>query len=267
MSKIQTQSAFRAVLLLASATAFSGLLALPAQAQSNSAATLYQHCNYGGYAIALPAGDHNYSDLLRRGAKNDDVSAIKVAPGHKITIFRDANYKGPSKTFDKDVSCLVSHRMNDFLSSVKVTKTASASVAPAEGCANHHKGRGISQAMANKDCKAGATHSYLTGVKHTGGEFMSSHNINGRNVSAAYVRNGRFEETDQDSKTWKEFDKKGNAVFSFKETHRDEWSVYMKDESRNVRLQIDVHRKKVRYAAGNDAMSDLYDVDHFAEFH
>ena len=255
----------RLVALAGSALAFS---VLPAQAQSSSeGVTLYQHCNYGGYAIKLSDGNTNYGDLIRRGAKNDDVSSIKVSPGYKVQIFRDANFKGPSKTFDKDVSCLVSHKMNDYLSSVKVTTNATPIAAPKANCPNHHVGRGATQKMVDASCAAGATHSYLTGVIHHGGDLMHSHDINGSNVSAAYFKGGRLEETKQNSKVWKEYDKDRKAVFTFNETHRDEWSVYLKDTSRNVRLQIDVHRKKIGYASGDAKMADLYSVLHFSEFH
>ena len=259
----------RLTALASSALAFS---VLPAQAQSSSeGVTLYQHCNYGGYAVKLPDGNANYGDLIRRGAKNDDVSSIKVSPGYSVKIFRDANYKGPSKTFDKDVGCLVSHKMNDYLSSVKVTKKASPisspKASPKANCDNHHVGRGVSQEMVDANCAAGATHSYLTGVLHQGGDLMHSHDVNGKNVSAAYFKGGRLEETAQNSKVWKEYDKDRKAVFTFKETHRDEWSVYLKDTSRNVRLQIDVHRKIVGYASGDANMKDLYSVLHFNEFH
>lgn len=259
----------RLVALASSTLAFS---AMPAQAQSNSAGvTLYQHCNYGGYAVKLPEGNSNYGDLIRRGAKNDDVSSIKVSPGYKVKIFRDANYKGPSKTFDKNVSCLVSHKMNDYLSSAKVTKLVTSkpkpNSKPKANCANHHVGRGVTQKMVDASCSAGATHTYLTGVMHHGGDLMHSREINGANVSAAYFKGGRLEETKQNSKVWKEYDKDRKAVFTFEETHRDEWSVYLKDTSRNVRLQIDVHRKMIGYASGNAKMGDLYSVLHFSEFH
>ncbi|MEP3890649.1 MAG: peptidase inhibitor family I36 protein [Hellea sp.] len=255
----------RLVALASSALAF---LVLPAQAQSSSeGVTLYQHCNYGGYAVKLSDGNTNYGDLIRRGAKNDDVSSIKVSPGYSVQIFRDANYKGPSKTFDKDVSCLVSHKMNDYLSSVKVTKKATPVASSNASCENHHVGPGVSQEMVDANCAAGATHSYLTGVLHHGGDLMHSHDVNGKNVSAAYFKGGRLEETGQNSKVWKEYDKDRKAVFTFKETHRDEWSVYLNDTSRNVRLQIDVHRKVVGYASGDAKMKDLYSVLHFNEFH
>jgi len=243
MSALLIQKTFKT----AAITSLIGFSAVPAFAQSNStAATLYQHCNYGGYAVALPAGSHNYGALIRRGAKNDDVSSIKVTPGHKIKIFRDANFKGPSKTFDKDVPCLVSHRMNDFLSSVKVSEKTQSSNPVAEG----------------------ATHNYLTGVAHGNGKhiFVSHNDVNGSNVGLAIHDRGYFEQAGKNSKTWKEHDADGKVIFTFQETNRDEWSVYMKDNSRGMSLQIDIHRKWVRY--GYDGpLKDLYQIKHAAHFH
>jgi hypothetical protein len=50
------------------------------------------------------------------------------------------------------------------------------------------------------------------------------------------------------------------VTFRFVEQNRDEWSVYLLDASRNVRIQIDLFRKKIGYAAGSAPSSDLYDV-------
>ena len=193
-SIIRKKTYTRILSILAAVTALSGFVTAPAQAQTPEGVTLYQHCNYGGYGVSLPAGSHNYSQLIKKGAKNDDVSSIKVSEGYEIKIFRDANYKGPSKTFNKDVSCLVSHKMNDYLSSVKVTKKVASSPVVTTNCANHHVGLGVNQELADAGCKAGATHSYITGVFHTDGDLMNSHDINGSNVSAAYFKGGRLEE-------------------------------------------------------------------------
>jgi len=41
------------------------------------------------------------------------------------------------------------------------------------------------------------------------------------------------------------------------ETGRDDWSVYLDDPSRDVQLQIDLHRKWIGYGANSGAKSDL----------
>lgn len=54
-----------------------------------------------------------------------------------------------------------------------------------------------------------------------------------------------------------------NNTFSFRERNRDEWSIYLHDESRNVNIQLDLHRKKVIYSQGGGPRSDLYDIVSF----
>ena len=69
---------------------------------------------------------------------------------------------------------------------------------------------------------------------------------------------GRF--IQDGNKSWKEM--KGNKIsYSFSEYARDEWSVYLKDASRNVFIQLDFHTKKVYYGEGSlNNKKVLYDV-------
>lgn len=60
-------------------------------------------------------------------------------------------------------------------------------------------------------------------------------------------------------KTWTEFGKTGTVNFIFEEIHRDDWSIYLRDTSRNVRIQIDLHRQKIIYSDSNRRF-DLYSV-------
>ncbi|MEZ4888118.1 MAG: RICIN domain-containing protein [Chitinophagales bacterium] len=63
------------------------------------------------------------------------------------------------------------------------------------------------------------------------------------------------------TKTWKETGRRvGSSTFTFTETHRDEWSVYLHDQSRNVYIQLDLHTKKVMYSAGNQTKTPLYEI-------
>lgn len=75
--------------------------------------------------------------------------------------------------------------------------------------------------------------------------------------NSAGTRIGQF--TEVASNVWKELSDEGNW-YHFRETHRDEWSVYLHDASRNVFIQIDLHRQKIRYRAGNEEYRDLYNV-------
>jgi len=59
---------------------------------------------------------------------------------------------------------------------------------------------------------------------------------------------------------WVEKDKAGKEVFSFTETGRDDWSVYLKDSSRGVSLQLDLHTKKVMYSDKDNSNAALYAI-------
>ena len=83
--------------------------------------------------------------------------------------------------------------------------------------------------------------------------------VNGRNVNVVSVEQGTFRQVSKQH--WIEQNKHGQRVFSFKETHRDAWSVYLHDASRNVHLQLDLHRKIVGYSdANNPSKRDLYRI-------
>jgi hypothetical protein len=53
---------------------------------------------------------------------------------------------------------------------------------------------------------------------------------------------GSFEKTIGNN--WKETNSK-DGTHIFAETNRDDWSVYLKDQSRNITIQIDLHQKSI----------------------
>ncbi|MGN6818612.1 MAG: hypothetical protein ACTHJR_08065 [Sphingomonas sp.] len=80
----------------------------------------------------------------------------------------------------------------------------------------------------------------------------------GANVRAATYGQGTYRQTGP--RTWGEFDAAGKQTNGFVEEARDEWSVFLFDPARNVRVQIDLYRKKIRYAENGGSYADLYDV-------
>ena len=94
----------------------------PRSTTSNKVATLYEHCNYKGYSVSLPVGAFNLSRLESKGAKNDDISSIKVTPGYKVEVFQDTGYRGAKRSLEGNISCLSSYGMNDKLSSIRVSE-------------------------------------------------------------------------------------------------------------------------------------------------
>lgn len=84
-------------------------------------ATLFQHCNYGGYGVALEVGEYTLSDLMAMGVSNDDVSSLNVSPGYKVELFQHYNFTGNVVTITANDSCLVNDGFNDEMSSVRVS--------------------------------------------------------------------------------------------------------------------------------------------------
>ena len=83
--------------------------------------TLYEHSNYGGWAVSLEEGSYDYKDILAKGIVNDQISSLRVSDGYKVTIYDDEGFKGKSKEFTSDAS-YVGDEMNDKTSSIKIEK-------------------------------------------------------------------------------------------------------------------------------------------------
>lgn len=58
---------------------------------------------------------------------------------------------------------------------------------------------------------------------------------------------------------WREYSSEDILVAEFVEDRRDEWSVYLRDDSRNIDLKLDIHRNKVVYTH-NGQTQDLYNI-------
>lgn len=61
---------------------------------------------------------------------------------------------------------------------------------------------------------------------------------------------------------WRETHPDGTTHY-FHEEDRDEWSVYIRDESRGVNLQLDIHRMKVTYSDDEGNSFELYDIESY----
>ena len=96
------------------------------------------------------------------------------------------------------------------------------------------------------------------GMRPLYGIVGSSSEVNGRNVVSVRMPSGKYRMTGAGA--WVE---KGNngATFNFVEENRDDWSVYLLDSTRGVRLQLDLHRRQVFYADESaPAMRPLYAI-------
>ncbi|WP_274474465.1 beta/gamma crystallin-related protein [Mangrovimonas aestuarii] len=86
---------------------------------SDHGVTLYKDCGFKGGSNKLGVGRYNYDEL---GIGNDNLSSIRVPRGYKITLYRESNFEGRSKTYYDDVSCLSDDDWNDRTSSIKVSR-------------------------------------------------------------------------------------------------------------------------------------------------
>lgn len=80
---------------------------------------------------------------------------------------------------------------------------------------------------------------YTTPVKHK--------RVKGDNVIKVKF-NGGASFVNVNYKVWEERGSDGRKAFNFRETGRDEWSVYLVDDSRGVRIQIDLWQKDIIYS-------------------
>lgn len=85
-----------------------------------SGVTVYQHTNYGGYAVQLPPGDYPVSALTARGVRNDDVSSLRIPSGCTAFLYEHDAYGGASLLKTTDDASLVDEGWNDRLSSIRV---------------------------------------------------------------------------------------------------------------------------------------------------
>ncbi|UII20913.1 beta/gamma crystallin family protein [Fulvivirga ligni] len=83
-------------------------------------ATLYQDCDFKGYAVSLPVGDYTLGQLESLGLSNDDVSSLRVESGYKIVLYWNNNFSGSTLTRTSNDNCLGNEGWNDEVSSVKV---------------------------------------------------------------------------------------------------------------------------------------------------
>ena len=82
--------------------------------------TVYQHSNFGGYAVLLEPGAYSLAALQMRGMRNDDISSVSVPYGYRVTFFADDNFMGMSWTETRDNYNFSDSGYNDIVTSIVV---------------------------------------------------------------------------------------------------------------------------------------------------
>ncbi|VUD40229.1 Endoglucanase C307 [Thalassocella blandensis] len=92
----------------------------PPPTASTGPLTLFQHCDFNGYSVGVPTGDHTLGTLQSWGLANDDISSFHLAPGFLVEYFQHDNFTGNMHTATAGDNCLVNEGFNDDISSLKL---------------------------------------------------------------------------------------------------------------------------------------------------
>lgn len=82
-------------------------------------ACFYRDINYRGQYFCTTAGS---SHPRISAGMNDEISSIRIFGNTEVTVFRDSNYEGSSRTFDSNVNNLKKIGFNDRISSYRVDR-------------------------------------------------------------------------------------------------------------------------------------------------
>lgn len=134
-------------------------------------ATVYKDCNYGGYAVSLPAGNYTLANLQAKGISDNDISSLKVQNGYEVVLYVNDNFSGSSAAITSDNTCLVANSFNDVATSLRVRAVTNSSSVLIEG-ESYTSMSGI-QTEATTDTGGGLNVGYADT-----GDWMSYSNIN-----------------------------------------------------------------------------------------
>lgn len=89
--------------------------------------------------------------------------------------------------------------------------------------------------------------------------------ITGKNVGLVEFNagQGKLGTYDNDGNSWVE--EANGRSFRFKEVNRDDWSVYLRDDSRGVNIQLNLYTKEVKYSDDKGAAFVMAKITHVAE--
>jgi Effector-associated domain 11 len=90
--------------------------------------------------------------------------------------------------------------------------------------------------------------------------------INGTNVGFVEFTNteGKTGHYELNGSKWEE-SLEGKVKFKFRELKHDDWSVYLRDDSRGVNIQLDLYAKQVKYSDDKGGAFVLYTITHAEE--
>ena len=149
-------------------------------------ATVYQHCDFGGYRKGLPVGNYSLNDLRRRGIINDDISSLRVRQGYEVIVY-EHNFSGRKLKFRSDDKCLVNNNFNDRISSIKVRKISNTKVVTVYQHCNYNgyrKGLPVGNYSLNDLKRRGIINDDISSLRVKRGyeAIVYEHNFSGRKL-------------------------------------------------------------------------------------
>ena len=84
--------------------------------------------------------------------------------------------------------------------------------------------------------------------------------VNGYMLTEAAFAEGKARFVSTDDGLWTEYGGDGEPLAVFKEEGRDDWSVYLFDAGRNLRIQLDVWRRMVGISVDGKPMEDFHPI-------
>lgn len=88
--------------------------------ETSGSITLYQHCDYTGWAASFGVGNYNLAAINAAGGINDDASSVRVPAGLRVTFYEHDNFVGSTLVKTGDDNCFVNEGWNDRISSFRV---------------------------------------------------------------------------------------------------------------------------------------------------
>jgi len=195
--------------------------------------TIYEGCDYSGTSRSIDAGD--YRNISSLGFGNDQMSSIKVPQGLEVTIFEHEKFKGDYARITQDIACF-DRNWNDAVSSLQITSTGRLS--------NQADER---DARSNDSRRSNANNRRATNADR---------NVTGDNVARVAFGTSVLQQTGK--KHWNLNDPR-EGVSQFKETQRNESTVYLQNQYTAERVRIDLFANDVTFS-DRDGRSQRYSI-------
>lgn len=253
-------------IVAAASLASPGLLVSPAQAQSDYSdsyrdsgnyVTIYEDCGFRGRSKTLEPGE--YRRMRGVGFENDSVSSVRVPRGLELVIYEDNKFRGPYARIDRDIQCF-DRQWDNRVSSMKVSGQADEQ--PHNSRDDRYRDRRDDDRRYRDSGQGGYDgRDYDNRGRDNQGR-DNRDRAGARNVSAKNLAQVVFNQTvlqQTGTKQWRMNSPRG-GVSQYKETRRDQDSVYLRNDYTAERVRIDLFANDVTLVS-RDGRQQRYNID------